>query len=154
MKGEKYYMEEKIMVEIKELRREEIDEIMRIWLESTIKAHDFIEKEYWEKNFNVVKEVYIPMAETFVYYEDRNIKGFISIINKEFIGALFVDVESQGLGIGSKLLDFVKLRYKNISLAVYKMNEKAVKFYINNGFEIIKEQENEDSGFVEYIMKS
>lgn len=147
-------MEEKIMVEIKELRREEIDEIMRIWLESTIKAHDFIEKEYWEKNFNVVKEVYIPMAETFVYYEDRNIKGFISIINKEFIGALFVDVESQGLGIGSKLLDFVKLRYKNISLAVYKMNEKAVKFYINNGFEIIKEQENEDSGFVEYIMKS
>lgn len=142
------------MVEIKELRMEEIDEVMRIWLESTIKAHDFIEKEYWEKNFNVVKEVYIPMAETFVYYEDRNIKGFISIINKEFIGALFVDVESQGLGIGSKLLDFVKLRYKNISLAVYKMNEKAVKFYINNGFEIIKEQENEDSGFVEYIMKS
>ncbi|MDZ5254105.1 N-acetyltransferase [Clostridium sp. LIBA-8841] len=147
-------MEEKIMVEIKELRREEIDEIMRIWLESTIKAHDFIEKEYWEKNYNVVKEVYIPMAETFVYYEDKKIKGFISIINKEFIGALFVDVESQGLGIGSKLLDFVKLRYKNISLAVYKMNEKAVKFYINNGFKIIKEQENEDSGFVEYIMKS
>lgn len=142
------------MVEIKEFRREEIDEVMRIWLESTIKAHDFIEKEYWKKNYNVVKEVYIPMAETFVYYEDRNIKGFISIMNKEFIGALFVDVESQGLGIGSKLLEFVKLRYKNISLAVYKMNEKAVKFYINNGFEIIKEQENEDSGFVEYIMKS
>lgn len=147
-------MEEKIMVEIKELRREEIDEVMRVWLESTIKAHDFIEKEYWEKNYNVVKEVYIPMAETFVYYEDKKIKGFISIINKEFIGALFVDVESQGLGIGSNLLDFVKLRYKNISLAVYKMNEKAVKFYINNGFKIIKEQENEDSGFVEYIMKS
>ncbi|MDZ4992566.1 N-acetyltransferase [Clostridium perfringens] len=126
---------------------------MRIWLESTVKAHDFIEKEYWEKNYKVVKEVYIPMAETFVYYDDKKIKGFISIINKEFIGALFVDVQNQGLGIGGKLLDFVKDRYKNVNLAVYKMNEKAVEFYKNNGFKIIKEQENEDSGFVEYIME-
>lgn len=138
---------------IRELRTEEIDEVMRIWLESTVKAHDFIEKEYWEKNYNVVKEVYIPMAETFVYYEDRKIKGFISIIDKEFIGALFVDVQNQGLGIGGKLLDYVKAKYKNVNLAVYKMNEKAVEFYKNNGFKIIKEQENEDSGFVEYIME-
>lgn len=137
---------------IRKLRTEEIDEVMRIWLESTVKAHDFIKKEYWEKNYNVVKEVYIPMAETFVYYEDRKIKGFISIIDKEFIGALFVDVQNQGLGIGGKLLDYVKAKYKNINLAVYKMNEKAVEFYKNNGFKIIKEQENEDSGFVEYIM--
>lgn len=138
---------------IRKLRTEEIDEVMRIWLESTVKAHDFIEKEYWEKNYNVVKEVYIPMAETFVYYEDKKIKGFISIIDKEFIGALFVDVQNQGLGIGGKLLDYVKAKYKNVNLAVYKMNEKAVEFYKNNGFKIIKEQENEDSGFVEYIME-
>ncbi|ELC8442262.1 N-acetyltransferase [Clostridium perfringens] len=126
---------------------------MRIWLESTVKAHDFIEKEYWEKNYNVVREVYIPMAETFVYYEDKKIKGFISIIDNEFIGALFVDVQNQGLGIGGKLLDYVNAKYKNVNLAVYKMNEKAVEFYKNNGFKIIKEQENEDSGFVEYIME-
>lgn len=138
---------------IRKLRTEEIDEVMRIWLESTVKAHDFIEKEYWEKNYNVVKEVYIPMAETFVYYEDRKIKGFISIIDNEFIGALFVDVQNQGLGIGGKLLDYVNAKYKNVNLAVYKMNEKAVEFYKNNGFKIIKEQENEDSGFVEYIME-
>lgn len=140
-------------MEIRKLRTEEIDEVMRIWLESTVKAHDFIEKEYWEKNYNVVKEFYIPMAETFVYYEDRKIKGFTSIIDKEFIGALFVDVQNQGLGIGGKLLDYVKAKYKNVNLAVYKMNEKAVEFYKNNGFKIIKEQENEDSGFVEYIME-
>lgn len=140
-------------MEIRKLRTEEIDEVMRIWLESTVKAHDFIEKEYWEKNYNVVKEVYIPMAETFVYYEDKKIKGFISIIDNEFIGALFVDVQNQGLGIGGKLLDYVNAKYKNVNLAVYKMNEKAVEFYKNNGFKIIKEQENEDSGFVEYIME-
>lgn len=138
---------------IRKLRTEEIDEVMRIWLESTVKAHDFIEKEYWEKNYNVVREVYIPMAETFVYYEDKKIKGFISIIDNEFIGALFVDVQNQGLGIGGKLLDYVNAKYKNVNLAVYKMNEKAVEFYKNNGFKIIKEQENEDSGFVEYIME-
>lgn len=140
-------------MKIRELRVNEIDKIMEIWLESTVKAHGFIEEEYWKKNYDVVKNIYIPMAKTFVYYEDEKIKGFISIINNEFIGALFVDVKSQGAGIGGALIDYVKKKYGSIELAVYKMNEKAVEFYKKNGFEIIKEQENEDSGFLEYIMK-
>ena len=37
----------------------DIDRIMEIWLESTIKAHDFIEKKYWEDNYNTVKHDYI-----------------------------------------------------------------------------------------------
>ncbi|EGT3616580.1 N-acetyltransferase [Clostridium perfringens] len=146
-------MEEKINMEIRELMNSEIDEIMKIWLKSTVKAHDFIEEEYWKKNYEVVKNIYIPMAKTFVYYDDGKIKGFISIINNEFIGALFVDVKNQGNGIGGTLIDYVKKKYGSIELAVYKMNEKAVEFYKKKGFEIIKEQENEDSGFLEYIMK-
>ena len=40
-----------------------------------------------------------------------------------------------------------------LTLAVYKDNEQAVKFYRKNKFEIIKEEKNEDSGFEEYVMK-
>ena len=127
---------------IRNIKSKDIDRIMGIWLRSTIKAHDFISKEYWEDNYNDVRNIYIPMAETVVYEDEEDIKGFISIINNEFIGALFVDIDYQGSGIGKKL-----------NWAVYKENKKSVEFYINRGFKIIKEQVNEDSGHNEYIME-
>ena len=92
------------------------------------------------------------MAKTFVYCGEGKIKGFISIIDINFIGALFVHTKSQGRGIGKSLLEYVKNKYENIELAVYKDNKKAVEFYKKQGFKIIKEQENEDSGHLEYLM--
>ena len=138
---------------IRSIENKDIDKIMNIWLRSTIKAHDFIQKEYWEKNYNIVKDIYIPMAETFVFEDEECIKGFISIINNKFIGALFVDIDFQNSGIGKKLINHVTYRYKNLNLAVYKENKKSVDFYINRGFKITKEQINEDSGHNEYIMQ-
>ncbi|MGV1064726.1 N-acetyltransferase [Clostridium perfringens] len=140
------------VLEIRELKNCEIDDIMRIWLESTIEAHYFIEEEYWKKNYEVVRDSYIPMAKTFVYYDKEKIKGFISVIDSNFIGALFVHTKSQGSGIGKSLVEYVKNKYKNIELAVYKDNKKAIEFYEKEGFKIIKEQENEDSGHLEYLM--
>ena len=138
---------------IRNMESKDIDGVMKIWLRSTIKAHDFISKEYWESNYNVVRNIYIPIAETVVYEDEEDIKGFISIINDEFIGALFVDIDYQGSGIGKKLIDYVMDKYKKLNLAVYEENKKSVEFYINRGFKIIKEQVNEDLGHNEYIME-
>ena len=44
-------------------------------------------------------------------------------------------------------------KYNKLSLAVYKDNKRAVEFYNNRGFKVVKEQANEDSGFKEYIMQ-
>ena len=139
---------------IRKLDNKDVNRIMEIWLESTIKAHSFIEKEYWQSNYNTVKYVYIPIAETYVYEENDVIKGFISIIDKEFIGALFVDNDYQGLGVGSKLINFSLNKYDTLSLAVYKENFKSVRFYKKMGFEILSEEINEDSKHPEYIMKN
>ncbi|MGL5378855.1 N-acetyltransferase, partial [Clostridium sp.] len=138
---------------IRKIESKDIDKIMDIWLESTIKAHNFISKEYWENSYDTVKNVYIPMAETFVYDDKDGTKGFISIINNEFIGALFVATQYQGSGIGKALIDYTMDKYKKLNLAVYKDNKKSVEFYINRGFKIVKEQINEDSGYDEYIME-
>ncbi|CEO35688.1 acetyltransferase [[Clostridium] sordellii] len=146
-------IEGKLVNMIRKLENKDIDKIMDIWLKSTIKAHDFIEEKYWKDNYNTVKNIYIPMADSFVYEDDKGINGFISIINNEFIGALFVDIDNQGSGIGKKLIDHVMHKYNHLSLAVYKENKKSVDFYISRGFKIIKEQLNEDSGYEEYIME-
>jgi putative acetyltransferase len=130
----------------------EIKEVMDIWLESTIEAHDFISEDYWRKSYELVKDVYMPQSETYVYIEDDQIVAFISIINNEFIGALFVNRQYQGRGIGRKLIEFSASLYSNLSLAVYKENDQAVGFYKSMGFKCIKEQLNEDTHKPEYIM--
>ncbi|MDW7733422.1 MAG: GNAT family N-acetyltransferase, partial [Methanolobus sp.] len=58
----------------------------------------------------------------------------------------------QGQGIGKKLLDHCKSLYPKLELGVYTKNTSAVGFYRKNGFMIRKEQLNEDSGFMEYVM--
>lgn len=141
------------MIHIRLSEECDINIIMEIWLESTIRAHSFIEKNYWVNNYDLVKTKYIPYSKTYVYEEGNKIKGFISIIENNFIGALFVDNNSQGNGIGKKLLDFAKEEYKSLSLAVYKENEKALKFYLREGFSIVKEQVNEDSKRLELMME-
>lgn len=138
---------------IRKLEDKDIDRVMSIWKYSTIKAHNFIDEKYWENSYDIVKNVYIPASETFIYEEDKEIKGFISILNKEFIGALFIDINTQGRGIGSKLIDYAIKNYKKLNLAVYKDNKKSVEFYLNKGFDIITQQVNEDFGFKEYIME-
>lgn len=138
---------------IRQLQNKDIDKIMGIWLESTIYAHKFISKEYWNENYNIVKDMYIPMSKTFVYEDNDDIRGFISIINNDFIGALFVEKNYQSQGIGKSLIDYAKNLYDNLSLAVYKENEKALEFYKKMGFKIISENINEDTNCVEYIMK-
>ena len=104
---------------IRSLENKDIDKVMDIWLKSTIKAHDFISKEYWENNYNDVKNIYIPKANTFLYEDEEKIRGFISVINNEFIGALFVDVDYQVNAIGKALINYAMAKYKKLNLAVY-----------------------------------
>ncbi len=137
---------------IKQLDNSNIEEVMDIWLKTNITAHSFIPKQYWIKNYSIVKDEYIPISETFIYEEDNIVKGFISMIDDYFIGALFVSEKYQRQGIGKRLLNYCKSIYSRLELCVYVENKKAVKFYKNCAFVIEKEQANEDSGYMEYVM--
>lgn len=137
---------------IKGLENFEVEEVMDIWLKTNIEAHNFIRKQYWVDNFNVVKEQYIPNSTTYIYKEDDIIKGFISIVDEFFVGALFVLEDYQEKGIGKKLLNYCKKIYNSLELAVYSENNSAFKFYKSCNFRIKNKQVNEDSGFEEYIM--
>lgn len=137
---------------IRDYKNEDIDCIMKIWLSAATEAHKFIPEEYWLNNYWVVKESYIPSSKIFVYEEEECIKGFISICDDDYIGALFVDINCQGKGIGTKLLESVKKSCRILKLAVYAENKKSVHFYLKSGFSIVYEQINEDSGVKELIM--
>lgn len=135
---------------IRKLGIYELEAIMKIWLETNIKAHDFIEESYWRENYNLVKEM-MPSATIFVYEDSNTIQGFIGLMDN-YIAGIFINSNSQSKGIGKALLDYVKKDYSELTLQVYKKNIRAVKFYAREDFTVIKEQTDENTGEIEIVM--
>ncbi|QAA33352.1 N-acetyltransferase [Clostridium manihotivorum] len=137
---------------IREMNHEDIDTLIDIWLESTAEAHSFIPKSYWTENYVLIKEHYLPTSKTYVFEDVHLIKGFISILNNNYIGALFIDTKHQNNGIGSKLISHVQKHYNQLSLSVYKKNVKATNFYKNMNFYIEEENLDTATNEFEYLM--
>lgn len=129
----------------------DIDRIMTIWLEANLSAHDFIDSSYWQENFDSVKAM-IPNANIFVYEQDDVIQGFIGLING-YIAGIFVSTDMQAKGIGKQLLDFAKNNSSELSLQVFKNNQRAVNFYLRENFTISSVGIDDNTGESEYIMK-
>lgn len=136
---------------IRKMNQEELNRVMNIWLETNIKAHNFIPAEYWENNFELVKSL-ISQAEIYIYEKNKNISGFIGM-SGNYIAGIFVKEEKQSKGIGKELLNFVKDIKKELSLNVYEKNVKAVNFYKRENFHVINEGIDEVAGEKEFSMK-
>lgn len=135
---------------IRELQKADIGSVADIWLDTNIKTHDFIPVQYWQSNFDMVKEMF-SQAEVYVYENEKKIQGFVGL-NDEYIAGIFVSSEVQSQGIGKLLLNFVKERKEKLSLSVYQKNTRAMRFYQREGFEIQSENLDENTGKKEYVM--
>ena len=138
---------------IRKMEEKDISDVLQIWLETNIKAHSFIEKEYWTGNYEMVKQI-LPEAEVYVYEDEKNgqIAGFIGI-NDRYVEGLFVKETVQSNGIGKRLMDYVKNRKIELCLGVYQKNARAVHFYLRENFLIQAEEIDEDTDEKEYIMR-
>lgn len=137
---------------IRKIQECDIEEVLNIWIEASIIAHNFIESSYWISKVNDMKNIYIPNSETYVYENKDRICGFFSL-DENTLAAIFVKPNLQDKGIGSKLLKKAKELRSNLRLAVYKENSKSVLFYKKAGFWFEKEQKDENTGHFELIMK-
>lgn len=84
---------------IRAFEEKDLTAIMQIWLDTNMKAHYFILKEYWTDNYGMVKNV-LPQAEIYVYENDatKQIDGFIGLSN-EHIEGMQMAVYPSGRGI-------------------------------------------------------
>ncbi len=130
--------------------KDDLCSIMDIWLDSNIKAHNFIAPIYWRNNFSMVKEM-MPQARLYVYEHQKELAGFIGIM-EDYIAGIFVSSNQQSKGIGQELLNYAKSDHKKLSLTVYKKNERAVTFYLREGFIIKNEQIDDATGETEFVM--
>lgn len=135
---------------IRKLQRSDIDRVTEIWLDTNLKAHDFISEQYWRGNFDMVKEMF-PQAEVYVYKSDGKVQGFIGL-DGEYIEGIFVSDEMQSQGIGKALLDYAKSRKSELRLNVYRKNTRAIRFYQREGFSVRSEGLDEAVGEKDFLM--
>lgn len=135
---------------IRALEEKDVDIVAKIWLETNIKAHDFIASDYWKEHYEMVKDMFLQ-AEVYVYEIEREIMGFIGL-DKEHIEGIFVLDQYQNRGIGKVLLEYVKDKKEHLSLNVYQKNLNAIQFYQKEGFFVQYEGVDENTGEKEYGM--
>lgn len=135
---------------IRSLQKADINRVADIWLDTNLKAHSFISAQYWESNYELVKEM-LSQAEVYVYEDDQKIQGFIGLSDK-YIEGIFVSEKMQSQGIGKLLLNYIKDRKDVLRLNVYQKNTRAIHFYQREGFEIQCEGLDEATGEKDYVM--
>jgi len=84
---------------IRQFELSDMEQVLSIWLDASIKAHNFIAKEFWESKLSAMRDIYLPLAENYVYDEKGVIKGFVSL-HYNTLAAIFVLPGIQGKGIG------------------------------------------------------
>lgn len=137
---------------IREATQNDMPAVLALWMKSTIYGHPFIDENYWHESEALVRDIYLSAAQTWLYEEDGELKGFASIIENRFLAALFVAPEAVRSGIGSKLVQHVQQRYPSLILEVYQMNQGAVKFYHAQAFRIVDSAWQEETKQATWIM--
>lgn len=135
---------------IRVLEEKDVDTVAKIWLETNIKAHDFIISNYWKEHYEIIKDMFLQ-AEVYVYEIEKEIMGFIGL-DKEYIEGIFVLDQYQKRGIGKALLNHVKAKKEHLSLNVYQKNLNAILFYQREDFCVQYEDVDKNTSEKEYRM--
>lgn len=125
--------------------------VMQVWLETIVVAHDFVDKKYWYDAIENVRKNYILNSDSYVYVKDGGIVGFVSIIEGNTIGAIFVEKIFQGKGIGGQLLEYIQNEYDKLYISVYEKNQSAQEFLLNHGFKYQYKQHDVNTDEVELL---
>lgn len=105
---------------------------------------------------NEIEKLSQPSALDNIYvYDDGIVKATVKIEDigeKTKVSEFFVDPFFQGEGIGTKILNNVIEKSKEVFLYVLDKNERAIRFYVKMGFKYTGEKEEFlNSGF--YMLK-
>lgn len=128
-------------------------QVLSVWLDTSIVAHSFVPREFWESKLDDMRNLYLPSSETYIYEEMGFISGFITLAGTT-IAALFVLPAHQGRGIGATLIGKAREIYSTLTVHVYTENENAVSFYEKCGFMTDHEDIDEHTGRPELVMSA
>lgn len=139
-------------MEIRSIADGDLEELLDVWHRSSVIAHSFLPPEFFETERRQIAERWIPIAETTVAEVDGRVVGFLSLIGNE-VGAVFVDPELQGQGVGRALMDAARATRPFLELNVLEANELGRRFYDAYGFEFVDRHVGEATGHPELRLR-
>mgnify|MGYP002575354626 CR=1 FL=1 len=128
----------------------DLDQVMKLWLNGNIEAHDFVPRNYWESNASMVREQLLQ-AEIYVYETDGKILGFVGL-QGDYLAGIFVDKHARSMGIGGQLIHYVQKIRRTLTLNVYRKNQRAIEFYLREGFSVLSEDIDEATGEADIVL--
>lgn len=131
-------------MKIRGYRNEDLKKIEEIWLKGNKEAHAFVSEEFFFGHLPMLREL-MPKVTVLVSEEEDTVTGFLGM-EDGFILGLFVDSVKQGQGIGRKLLQEAKRKTDVLTLKAFVKNERAVAFYIREGFTAAGTELDETTG--------
>ncbi|MBO5072833.1 MAG: GNAT family N-acetyltransferase [Eubacterium sp.] len=135
---------------IRKWKEKDLDAVMELWLIGNAEVHSFIPQKYWQQNFNEIRRI-IPIASTYVYEYQGEVKGFISVMEGFLLG-IFVAADIRKCGMGLVLLDCMKQRLDSLTVTVYEKNTEAVRFFIRQKFKVESELTEDSTGERQLMM--
>jgi putative acetyltransferase len=128
------------------------DDLIRVWLASTISGQAFLPEEHWRAMEPVIRDELIPVAETWVVETDGVLIAFMSLLGN-LIGGLFTHPDHQGAGSGRALVEHARRRFDPLFVEVFEANTRALGFYRSCGFVDHERRLDEDSGLTQLILR-
>ena len=123
---------------IEPMQQDDIEKVAKIWLDAFTAQLPENKDEYSADFDRIIGEV-LTKTLGYVYKSENDILGFITgnlISDRSYIELLCVDPNSQGLGIGKQLLEFVQKEKTQLTLHVHQNDCKTIRFYRKNNFKI------------------
>lgn len=138
---------------IRRMGEGDLEAVAAIWLDANREAHDFIPASYWLGHFEEVRTA-LAQAEVWVFEAEAQteISGFIGL-QEDYIAGIFVRREARSGGVGRQLLDHVKAGRRQLRLQVYRKNSRAAAFYRREGFHVLEEGVDPETGEAELLME-
>jgi putative acetyltransferase len=123
---------------------DDLEQLLDVWERASRIAHAFLPDAFFAQERELIAEQWLPAAETTVYVDER-VVGFLSLVGNE-VGAIFVDPDRQGEGIGRALMDAARASRPYLELDVFEANAIGRGFYDAYGFRAIGGSEHEETG--------
>ena len=127
------------------------DDLIRLWLASTIPGQDFLPEPHWRAMEGEIRSL-LPATETWVAEIDDEMVAFVSLLG-DLIGGLFTHPDHQGRGHGSALVAHAAARHTPLFVEVFAANHRALRFYRQRGFVDDERRVDPDSGLLQLIMR-
>jgi len=125
-------------MKVRQYNANDLESVLHTWEVASQVGHPFLSEQFLESERKNIPSVYIRNGDTWVATIQGSVVGF-TILHGNEVGALFVNPEFHGNGIGFALMNKAKEIHGELKVEVFKENIIGNQFYSRYGFALIRE---------------